>query len=147
MPDSFAFWFSIGAVVEALLLGWLWIMVGRRHRGGWPAQQRELEKAWSGTAFPVSSVLPQIRQLREDYLTALHSRPGSGAHRLEFIVAARRAIAAFPYFRPPEKPDPENAGTGQAPEQTGASQFGRGSRPIPPSGDLSPCSAAVPTAG
>src|SRR5262245_29331650 len=51
------------------------------------------------TAFDVSLIAPQIRQVRRDYIAALRARPHQVSHRAILVAMARRTIAHLSFFR------------------------------------------------
>jgi hypothetical protein len=59
-----------------------------------------------GTAFDVSVIAPQIRELRRDHIAALRARPHPTSHRARLIAMARRTIAHLSFFQH-EKPRDE----------------------------------------
>ena len=50
------------------------------------------------TAFDVSTIAPQIRELRQDHLAALRARPRHASHRSVLVAMAREAIAHLSFF-------------------------------------------------
>jgi hypothetical protein len=59
-----------------------------------------------GAALDVSAIAPRLRELREDYIAALRTRPHPVCHRAELVATARRAIAQLHFFHH-EKPADE----------------------------------------
>ena len=52
-----------------------------------------------GTAFDVSTIAPQIREVRRDPIAALRARPHHAFHRAALVAIARRTIAHFSFFQ------------------------------------------------
>ena len=94
MLDSFTFWLTILAVLIAYLCVSVWFR--RRARD---ARRRAREAQFTGTAFEVSVIAPQIKQLRQDHLTAARSRSHHSSYRTGLIATARRMVTGLSYFR------------------------------------------------
>jgi len=104
MFDFFAFWL----IVLAVLIAYLCVSVGLRLCAE-EARRRASEEQFTGTAFKVSAIAPQIQQLRRDHLAA-RSRPPHSFYRTGLMAAARRMVTSLSYFRRPG-PEHENRPT------------------------------------
>ena len=93
MLKSFTFWLTVLAV----LIAYLCVSVGLRWRRE-AAERRYRESHWPGRAFDVSAIAPQIRQVRQDPLAVLRARGHPNSCRTRLLAAARRIIAALPFF-------------------------------------------------
>lgn len=85
------FWFEIVALA---LLG-SYLVVKRRER----SRQRLEEEHMTGTAFDAGAVTPRIKQVRQDYLAQLHSKPKCASRRAVILTGFRNAIRRLSYFR------------------------------------------------
>jgi len=92
--DSFTFWL----IVLAVLIAYLCVSVGFRLCAE-EARRRASEEQFTGTAFNVSVIAPQIQQLRQDHLAAARSRPRHFFYRTGLMAAARRMVTSLSYFR------------------------------------------------
>jgi len=92
--DSFTFWL----IVLAVLIAYLCVSVGLRLCRE-EARRRASEANFTGTAFKVSEIAPQIQQLRQNHLAAARSRPRDSFYRTGLMAAARRMITSFSYFQ------------------------------------------------
>ena len=54
---------------------------------------------WNGAAFDSKVVADRLQHLRENYLTALASRPDDELQRKDRLAATRRTVSARSYFR------------------------------------------------
>ena len=91
--DSFTFWL----IVLAVLTAYLCMSVGLRLRAE-EARRLASEEQFTGTAFEVSVIAPQIQQLRQAHRAA-RSRPLHSIHRTELMAATRRMATSLSYFR------------------------------------------------
>jgi hypothetical protein len=103
MLDYFTFWL----IVLAILVAYLWFSIGKRRRTEdeiWQAQERDKYKRQArrvpapGVAFDVSSIAPQIQQLRRDHLAALQARPHETFYRRALVAAVRQMVTDLSYF-------------------------------------------------
>jgi len=92
--DSFTFWL----IVLAVLIAYLCVSVGLRLFAE-EARRRASEEQFTGTAFKVSAIAPQIQQLRQDHLASARSRPRHSFYRTGLMAAAQRMVASLSYFR------------------------------------------------
>jgi hypothetical protein len=98
MLDAFTFWSIVLAVLIAYLCVSVVLRLGLRLRAE-EVRRRASEKEFTGTAFDVSAIAPQLQQLRQDHLAAPHSRPCHSFYRTGLMAAARRMVTNLRYFR------------------------------------------------
>jgi len=73
------------------------ILYLRRPRVRHPAQE------WIGHPLDVSRLNPTLRQVRDDYVQALRSRPHPQFHAAPLIETARQSILQLDYFQEKEE--------------------------------------------
>jgi hypothetical protein len=97
-------------IALALLIAYLGFSREKRLRADeakWRAREREKEKArrqaWKdlppGAAMDVASMLPQLQQLRENHLTALHVRRHEAFYRRGLLAVFRKFVTSRSLFQ------------------------------------------------
>jgi hypothetical protein len=103
MSDPLAFQLSALAMLVSLLCWCSW----QRNHESWRLhredrkRERTFRKHWRPIAFDVSSISPQIQQLRQMHVEMSHHRSRHAGYRNELIAAFRAKILRQPYFRIP----------------------------------------------
>jgi uncharacterized membrane protein YgaE (UPF0421/DUF939 family) len=94
--QTLTFWL----IIVGVLTGYLFASVALRLRKA----LRDREKKFTGKAFDVSTIAPQIERVREDYVARVaHSHSASVSYRTRMFRAAQRLISSLSYFRHSEK--------------------------------------------
>ena len=97
--------FVLGLSAVAVLLTYLYVSVGLRHRDAWRrhredlARGREFRAQWQATVLDISSISPKLDHLRRDYLAAVHSQSRYARYHTRLIGSVRKALLRLPYFR------------------------------------------------
>ena len=96
---------ALPLIALAMLVVCWWVCVEYRLRA---EEVRRRAREWDtpGTAFDASAIIPQIRDVRRDYLTSIQSRPRHDAYHRDRLAAAQREVEGLTYFRR-RRADPE----------------------------------------
>ena len=100
MPD-----FIIQLSALAVLVAVLWWSTWRRNREAWRRQrenrerERAFRKQWHPAALDISSIAPQIQQLRHEHAEIAHRRSRHSGYRNQLIAAVRATILRQPFFQ------------------------------------------------
>jgi hypothetical protein len=106
MFETFSF-YACGVIVLALLMAYLCHCREKRWRAEdalWLARQREEEAqaCWRQMpveSFDVAAIAPQIQRLRQNHLTAVHSRPHDSFYRRGLLAMFRQTVTSLPFFQ------------------------------------------------
>jgi hypothetical protein len=63
------------------------------------ALDRPDERQWAGHGIDTQSVAQRVAQVRHDYLSELHLRPGDARKCRGLVACAGRKVGGLPYFR------------------------------------------------
>jgi len=101
MTDSFTIQLSALAALVTILCWSTW----RRHRESWRRIREDwksdqgFRKQWHPAALDVSSIAPQIQQLRHEHAEIAHHRSRHIGYRNQLIAAVRATILRQPFFQ------------------------------------------------
>jgi len=91
-------WQSLAQLAALALLG-SYLIVKQRQRERARAREPLDERHMTGTAFNARAVTPRIRQVRQDYVAQIHSRPKPTSRREMILATFRNAVRQLSYFR------------------------------------------------
>jgi hypothetical protein len=91
--EAFMIAMPVGLSLVAGLCLFLAIRIFLRQR-----RQKHFSR-WNGAVFHSAPIAPRLSEVRQDYVTALHSRPRPLLHPQKFVESARESITRLGYFR------------------------------------------------